>query len=166
MIEICKNLFVGDQNDYEFNVKTHDRWAVIHACKEPYHRQALGYSGRAASKDHPEYLFTIRGNRLILNLVDVDNPDWISPIIVDKAIEFIDEARRNSKKVLLHCNQGMSRSAGIGFLYLAHIGVFKDMSFEDAEVQYRSIYPPYNPARGMREFIKMNWNQYKILGGF
>jgi len=162
MIEVYKNIFVGDQNDYEFKVKQLDDWAVVHACKEPYHRQALGYTGRAANKNHPEYLFAIRGNCLILNLVDVDNPDWISPIIINKTMEFIDEAIENGKSVLIHCNQGMSRSAGIGFLYLAHIGFFSGMSFEKSEKKYIELYPPYNPARGIHEFIKINWVNYIV----
>jgi len=161
MIEIYKNVFVGNEIDYERTVKYQDGWATVHACKEPYHRQALGYSGRAVSKDHPEYLFALRGDHLILNLVDVDNPDWISPVIINKAIEFIDDAIESGKPVLIHCNQGMSRSAGIGLIYLAHIGLFKDMTFEAVEKNYMTIYPPYNPARGMREFVRLNWEQFR-----
>ena len=165
MIEIYDNIFVGDQNDYESKVKSQTGWAVIHACKEPYHRQALGYSGRAASKNHPEYLFAIRGEHLILNLVDVDNPDWISPIIINRAVEFISEAHKNSKPILIHCNQGLSRSAGIGLIYLAHIGQLNNMSFEDAEEEYQLIYPSYSPAKGMREFIRNNWKKYTTVEG-
>ena len=54
MIEIMHNLFIGSQSDYENIVKYESGWYVIHACKEPYHRQALGYSGRAVSKDLSE----------------------------------------------------------------------------------------------------------------
>ena len=83
----------------------------------------MGYSGRAASKDHPEYLLAVRDNRLILNLIDVDNPDWVSPTIINKAIEFIDEAIADGKHVLIHCNQGMSRSPVIGLLDKANKAV-------------------------------------------
>lgn len=100
--------------DYQNNVKSLDGWAVVHACKEPYHRQAVGYSGRACAKSHPEYLLAHRGNHLMLNLVDVDNLDWVSPIIVDEAINFIDVSLSQGMNVLIHCNRGMSRSAGLG----------------------------------------------------
>lgn len=73
MIERYSDLFVGNQDDYESNVKYKANWAVVHACKEPYHRLALGYSSKAAPKNHPEYLFAKRTNRLILNLVDADD---------------------------------------------------------------------------------------------
>ena len=35
MIEVAKNLFVGNQNDYENIVKFRDDFSVVHACKEP-----------------------------------------------------------------------------------------------------------------------------------
>jgi hypothetical protein len=89
MTEIHKNLYVGNETDYELKVINQDGWNVIHACKEPYHRQALSYSGRGAPKDHPEYLMAKRENRLILNLVDVENPAYIAKEIMDEALQFI-----------------------------------------------------------------------------
>ena len=161
MVEIYKNLFIGNQDDYEVNVRMQSNWAIVHACKEPYHRQALGYSGRSVSKDHPEYLMAKRENRIILNLGDVDNPDWISPLIIDEAIRFIKNKLELGMNVLVHCNQGMSRSAGIGLLFLATQGLFKGESFETAENKFRtSIYPVYNPAQGVRGYIIRNWNKY------
>lgn len=161
MIEICKNLFIGNQSNYESKVKMQTNRAIVHACKEPYHRQALGYTGRGAPQNHPEYLLAKRENRIILNLVDVDNPDWISPIIIDETIDFIRASLELGKNVLVHCNQGMSRSAGIGLLYLATQGLFRGESFENAESKYRTdFYPMYNPARGMRGYIQRNWGKY------
>ncbi len=162
MIEIYSNLFIGNELDYETNVKQQNGWIVVHACKEPYHRQALGYSGRACSKEHPEYLFALRDHRLILNLVDVENPSWVSPIIVDEAIKFIDSGLKKGLKVLVHCNQGMSRSAGLGLLYLAYIGQFHNMDFFSAEEEYRKLYPPYNPAGGIRGYCEENWSKYRV----
>ena len=160
MKQIYQNLFIGDEKDYENDVKYQEAWSVVHACKEPYHRQALGYAGRACSKDNPEYLVARRGDHLILNLVDVDNPDWISPIIIDTAIEFIFEQLERGHKVLVHCNQGHSRSAGIGLLFLAYMGLYKDSSFLDAEKAYSIIYPAYNPAAGIRDYCMSNWLKY------
>lgn len=160
MIEITKNLYIGSQENYEREVKhSSEDWYVIHACKEPYHRLALGYTGRAASKDHPEYLIARREGRLILNLVDVDNPNYISKEIIDTAIEAID-LHIGNKKVLVHCNQGCSRSATIGMLYLHSIGVISTNNFEDAEQQYIQLYPNYNPANGMRVYARDNWDMY------
>ena len=60
MVKIHNNLYIGNQQDYEGNVKGRTDWCVIHACKEPYHRALLGYTGRGAPKNHPEYLIAKR----------------------------------------------------------------------------------------------------------
>jgi hypothetical protein len=44
MIEIYTNLFIGNEQDYELRVKNQPEWRVVHACKEPYHRQLPGYT--------------------------------------------------------------------------------------------------------------------------
>jgi len=160
MTQIRKNLFVGNETDYEYKVKNQKGWNVIHACKEPYHRQVLGYSGRGAPKDHPEYLMAKRENRLILNLVDVENPAYIAKEIMDEALRFIDQSLVGGRKVLVHCNQGMSRSPGIGLLYLARKGIINNDSFQEAPAEFETIYPGINMADGMRGFLERNWNSY------
>ncbi len=117
MIEVYNNLYVGSQFDYDSSVRFQSGWAIVHACKEPYHREALGYKTNGAPKDHPEYLIAKRGNRLILNLVDVDKVDYIANSIIDEALTFINTNLSNDLKVLVHCNQGRSRSAGIAMLF-------------------------------------------------
>ncbi|HVB57494.1 MAG TPA: hypothetical protein VNE63_13870 [Candidatus Acidoferrales bacterium] len=108
MIEVHHNLFVGSQED-EVSIGGQSAWFVVHACKEPYHRQALGYTGRAAAKDHPEYLIARRPGRLILNLVDAADVNYIPAEIIDTALNDIHQ-NITSTKVLVHCNQGLSRS--------------------------------------------------------
>jgi predicted protein tyrosine phosphatase len=161
MIEIHPNLFIGNEYDYESRVRNEPGWCVVHACKEPYHREALGYSGKAAPKNHPKYLIARRGNRLILNLVDAPDPAFIPKEIIDAALEFISTSLQAGNRVLVHCNEGCSRSAGIGLLYLAKNTdkVPKD-NFLAAEAVFRSIYPPYTPKSGMRGFMMSNWCNY------
>src|ERR1039457_6195845 len=116
MIEVQPNLFVGSQDD-EASIRGQSGWFVVHACKEPYHRQALGYTGRGAPKTHPEYLIARRAGRLILNLVDVADINYIPAEIIDTALSDIHK-NIPTNKILVHCNQGMSRSPTIAFLYL------------------------------------------------
>lgn len=161
MIEILKNLFVGDQHDYQYQVSGQAGWAVVHACKEPYHRQALGYSGRGAPKNHPEYLMAYREpKRLMLNLVDADDYRYIGNELIEAAIEFIEKNLSEGLKVLVHCNQGESRGPSIGLIYLLKNKKIAVANFDSAIQQYRKMYPKYNPAKGMLDYLKVYWDKY------
>jgi len=159
MKEIFPNLFVGSEEDYNRIKNDLKGWYIIHACKEPFHRRALGYKGRGAPKDHPEYLIAERDGRLILNLVDADDPAYIPKEIIDKALETI-EREISSSKILLHCNQGMSRSAVIGMLFLHSKGLLPD-DFYEAEKKFLEIYPFYAPSNGIRMYAFNNWDDYQ-----
>lgn len=160
MKEIYTNLFVGNVEDYENIVKSKSGWNIIHACKEPYHRRLLGYTGQGAPKNHPEYLIAKRQNRLFCNLVDAPNPNFISKEIIDKCLIFIDETIKTNNKLLIHCNQGESRSPGISLLYLAIIGVIPNQSYSQAKNEFLKLYPKFNPNRGIEEFLIKNWQYY------
>jgi len=161
MIEIYPRLFVGDESDYEMSIKHKDGWWVVHACKEPYHRQLLGYTGRGAPKEHPEYLIAKRGNRLILNLVDAEDPSYIPKQIIDESLLFIENSLHSGGHVLVHCNEGESRSPSIGLLYLAiHTDVLPRESLAAAEAAFVKLYPAYNPKGGMRGFLQTYWDEY------
>ena len=69
MIEIDKNLFVGSLIDYQ-NHQFDNDYYFVQACKEPCHRKALGYTGRSADENHPEYLVAFRERKIILNMID------------------------------------------------------------------------------------------------
>ena len=164
MIEVSPNLHVGSQLD-EQTIRGHDGWFLIHACKEPYHRDALRYTGRGAPRGHPEYLIARRLGRLILNLIDADNASYIPREIIDAALEAIVE-NIGSRKVLVHCNQGQSRSPTIAFLYLAKsTPAFSGQDLGDALAQFQKLYPPYAPARGMADFVRKNWADFSDRSG-
>jgi hypothetical protein len=159
MIEVHQQLFVGSESDYEMGRGSFGAgWAVVHACKEPYHRQAIGYSGRAAAKTHPEYLIAQRGNRMILNLVDAPDPAYIPDEIMDAAVEFIHSQLAAGQRVLVHCDQGLSRSPGIAMLFLAtHTDRVSRESFELAIASFRAIYPLFSPAAGIAGWLRLRW---------
>ncbi|SFN99512.1 dual specificity protein phosphatase family protein [Salegentibacter flavus] len=158
MIEINKNVFVGNSNDYEWN-KFESDFYFLQACKEPYHRQALGYKGRSISDTHPEYLFAYRGNRLILNIVDTDSDKYFSNILFEKSLDFIEYSQKKGNKILIHCNQGLSRSPSIGLLYLAVNNKISNHSFLDAEKDFVELYPDYAP-KGIKSFLANNWQYF------
>lgn len=159
MIEVTKNLFVGNQNDYENLVKFRNDFSVVHACKEPYHRKTLEYSGRGAPKNHPEYLIARRGSRLILNLIDVDDPNYIPKEIIFKAVNFIEKELSYAKKVLVHCNQGESRGPGIGIICFARSKAVSDLPYNSVRKEFEKVYPMYNPSLGINRFLELHWKE-------
>jgi hypothetical protein len=158
---IYERLYVGDQDDFENEVRGQRGWKVVQACRDPYHREALGYKGRAAPKDHPGYLFLEKGDRLILNLLDADDSKYIPREIVDAALAFTGKWLRRGWRVLIHCNQGRSRGPAIGLLFLGtHTSIFDGLTFDEAEHRFREIYPDYDPNRGVRGFLIAHWSRY------
>lgn len=158
MIEIYPNLFIGSDADVGSWRKADP---IVHACKEPYHRNALGYSSRGAPKDHPEYLYAIRGNALCLNLVDAEDPKYIPEEVINTALYFVQKHRTHSR-VLVHCNEGRSRAPGIGFLYLStHTPLFRQQNYDHAREKFMQIYPDYAPKLGMDWYVRSHFDARK-----
>lgn len=160
MIQIIDNLYVGAQSDFENNIFDKG-WSHLLAAKEPFHRQTIGYTGRACSKLHPEYLLARRDNKLIMNLVDAPKPEFFNKDLIDAGLMFIEEELFKGQKVSIHCNMGESRSASIGMLYLIMHRHIKGDTLEDCEAEFLKIYPAYNPGTGMRGFVKENFEYYR-----
>ncbi|MEL0612910.1 hypothetical protein [Marinomonas arenicola] len=95
-----------------------------------------------------------------MNLVDAPNPAYIPKEVMGAAVEEI-TTNIGSKKVLAHCNQGMSRSPTIAFLYLLkHSKVLDSADLANALNQFKFLYPPYQPAGGVAGFVEMYWRVY------
>lgn len=164
---IAHKLWIGSEADFNEIDAFGTSWHVVHAARDPWHREALGYTGRGAPKDHPEYLLARRGRRLLLNLVDADDPKYIGRHMIDEAMQFIEAALNECAPaecpdaVLICCNQAKSRAPTLGLLYLAP---FLGPDFEEAVRQFLEKYPDYAPGRGMMEFARENWKHYHTLG--
>lgn len=157
MIEVYPRLFVGNECDGQA-ASGQDGWFVVHACKEPYHREALGYVTKAAPKEHPDYWFARRDGCIILNLIDAPNPEFIPGAVIAAAIEAI-AANLPLGNVLVHCNQGISRSPTIALLYLAlHTDLFDDCTFDQAVALFAQKYPAFKPNGGMAGYARKIWS--------
>ena len=64
------------------------------------------------------------------------------------------------KKVLVHCNQEESRAPSIGLIFMIKNKLLNVSSLEDAVIDFKKIYPYYNPAKGMIDFIRINWKYF------
>lgn len=154
MIEVLHNLFVGSLQD-EATARA-SGWSTLHCAKDPCHRAAVGYSGRALPKDHPEYLYARRGTDLYLNMVDARDPAYISHELVQTGLDFLSDAVKRGP-VLVHCNEGHSRAPGIALLWLLQNGHI------NSEHQFQKLYPDYAPNEGVHRYVRDNWNSYAAV---
>lgn len=145
MKEIYKNLYVGNDRDCrEFE------GAIVHACQSCFSRGVHGNIGDKKVFEHIDDLY--------LNLLDISSLsyDYAYPII-KKSMEFIDRKIKD-KKVLIHCNFGMSRSPSIALLYMARKGYIDNSSFKNAVKDFKKIYNCYSPGYGMRKYFEKYWD--------
>jgi len=172
MIEVIKNLYIGGDKDYE-RIKNNKGWSIVRCCKEGPggHRDTLGYTTLGAPKDK-NYLWVLKGNRLVLNMLDLDKEYSISDTdpkirtsldFIDKmvsiALDFIDKKLQSGDKVLVSCNKGISRSPTTAFLYMKKAGEFPTYKFSQARRVFKALYPPYDPNLVMNKYVKEKYVQ-------
>ena len=157
MKEVNANLFIGDDADCNVCARNPE-FSIVHACKT-CHQKALGYNRGALPSVHPNYLIYEKGAHLYLNMVDMPGeflPEFTHPIF-KTAMDFITREIQN-KKVLVHCNYGMSRSPSLGLVYLARTGVISKACLEDAANEFEARYPRYSPGTGITLYMRRNWD--------
>lgn len=145
MFELCHNLYVG--NDHDCTVFD---GAIVHACQSCFVR---GVNGAVGNKTFYE-----NNDDLYLNLLDISSLsyDYASPMI-KRSIDFIDRKIKD-KKVLVHCNFGMSRSPSICLLYMAKKGYINNSSFKEASKDFHKIYNYFSAGLGMHRYFDRYWN--------
>jgi hypothetical protein len=155
MKQISPNVFVGDDADYE-KVKDSKDWSFVRCCKfgPGGHKDTLGYETQGAPDGKDKY-WVRRGNRLALNLLDLDDPNFIDPEMIQKALDFIRD-HVDHFKVLVACNAGMSRGPTMGLMWLRTIGRMP-YGFMQSEKHYTNLYRKFDPSPGIEQFARMHW---------
>jgi predicted protein tyrosine phosphatase len=152
--EVTDRLFFGDESSC-----THEcagSVAVVHACKEPCHRRAVGYSERSLPSSHSNYLVLERGHHLYLNLIDPPAPLFMMPSFV-AFMRFVD-AQISARPVLIHCNEGRSRAPSLALLYASkRLSLFPADSYAVAAAGFRQRFP-YEPGLGIQKWLTNNWS--------
>lgn len=154
MIKINEKIYIGKEQDCFFNNK--EGWVVIHACKYPCYHKSVGF--RILPQTHPNYLVNEKSNHLYLNMVDSNQiPSKFGEPMVAKAIEFI-KNKIKENNILIHCNQGFSRSPALALVFLAKVSKeISNNSYDEAKNDFLQLYPTYNPGLGIDNYLRRYW---------
>lgn len=132
--------------------------AIVHACKEPCHKQAVCYT-KNLDPSHPDYLHRERGTDLYLNMIDPPLPLFKHESFT-LFFEFVDR-QIALRPVIIHCNQGASRAPSLTLLYMAkRLGLLPNTDYQAARREFENRFP-YSPSRGIELFLSENW---ELLG--
>jgi hypothetical protein len=160
MIQIQdSNLYVGTDVDHAAVAGNPD-WAIVNTAQNIHY----GYNGwnwtdRKPSRLDPNYLLMRRGQLISANLVDTAsrfyNMFGTSGFV--QLLDFIDEWLP-TKRVLVNCNRGESRSPSVALLSLAkRAKTISSNSYESAAADFVRIDPAYLPG-GIAGFLSSNWS--------
>jgi hypothetical protein len=164
MQQVIPKLYVGSDADV-LEAKRRG-YARLTAAKDgpDGHREILGYTTRSAPKG-PNYLFATDegGNHAAMNLIDVDDPQFIPEEMILKGIAFAQEMWKEGKTILIHCNAGHSRGPTTAMLFLRSIGELPQ-PFNRARKIYKALYPPFDPGHGMEYIARKLWDEIAPKG--
>lgn len=142
-VQLSNNLSIADME----GCKSKGDVAIIHACKHPCYEMVVG---KDVDKLSPHFFFVETGNNLYLNIIDPDE-SLFQRETFDVALWFI-KKHINERKVIIHCNEGKSRSPSIAMLYL-----FKDLPYREAQNKMIELYPDFEQSLGIDEYLGTYW---------
>jgi hypothetical protein len=153
------NIFIGTRNDLVMS--NEQEWAFVHAT-QTIHYRIFGWNKTTnkPNKNHPNYIYYEKENRLSLNWVDgaAYLYNWSGAETFNKVLDFI-EKWSIRRKILIHCDQGQSRAPTLGLLYLAkRLKSISNDSFETAKNEFIKIYPNYSPS-GIGDYVAQHWKE-------
>ncbi len=156
MREIHERIFVGN---IDVCTRSDDERAVVHACKRPCHKRAVGYDGNPSPAGE-DYLFRREADDLYLNMVDAPQPKYFGDELFEQAMQFMYQHWEAGREVLVHCKKGRSRAPSIGLLFLAaRIDRLPTETFAAARREFEELYPKYTPNSGIEAKLRENWSQ-------
>ena len=150
-------LYVGTKEEYNNAVAQGMKivCALNRATGFVTHQSKVGWEGRGCNKDNPNYLYKEEENAIYLNMIDGNNPDYVSDKMIDAALIFIRRNLEENNKVFVYCSLGESRSPSIALMYLLEYGhIKKEAALQKFKEDY---YPNYFPKDGNKFYILRRW---------
>lgn len=155
MIRVTHNLSYGDLEDC-FEAPT--GWAVVHAAKHPCFAQRCGQP----KPSEANYLSQREGDNLYLNMVDPERPLFRREMF-DQFLSFAREMRQQGKPLLIHCNQGESRSPSLAILFLAKVAQQLPDNYQQAVIEFQKMSGrTYRPSGGIKQWLNDRWHEIQV----
>jgi len=93
-------------------------------------------------------------------MIDPPTP-LFKPQLFVASLDFI-EKHISERKVLIHCNLGLSRAPSIALLYLAkRAKVISGEDYRKATQDFVKLFPSYQPARGIALYLGIHWLEFQ-----
>lgn len=156
-MEQIKNLklFVGRKEEYQSAVQR--GMSIVCALNRAdgfqTHQSVVGWKGRGCDPSSPYYLFIRYQDEIYLNMIDAEDPKYISDIMINAALDFIHKHLSNDKEVFIYCSLGESRSPSLALIYLLEYGLI-ERSQDTFNIFKNEYYPFYNPKMGNLLYIR------------
>ena len=134
--------------------KRDEEWYLVNVANT-LHLKLHGWPHRA-DKTSPYYVIHETSKWISVNWVHSPNPQLFNfqnngVNIVKQVLAFIQKRHEENKKILVTCDQGLSRSPSIALLYLARISqTIPATTFFEAYNEFVKIYPLYQPGEGIK----------------
>lgn len=160
MTELIPNLFIGTIE--EIPVEISDDWRIVNVASTYHYRIHKWFKGQDYKKNH---CYLLHQDHKTISVNWVDGPEVYFDYqgrgveVVESMMDFIDRSFVHGKKVMIICNQAISRSPSIALLYVAKRGGFVKSTYEEAKGTFLKVYPSYQPSVGMEAFLKHHWEE-------
>lgn len=120
------------------------------------HQSVVGWSGRGCNPRDPHYLYMRNDYAIYLNMIDGNDPSYVSDIMIDAALEFIDYWVGENEKIFIYCSFGESRGPSIALMWLLENDLI-ERSGNTFKIFKEEYCRGYNPGRGNLLYIKRRW---------
>ncbi len=128
--------------------------AIVHACKDPCHKDAVGY-GRQLDSAYADYLCREQDRHLYLNMIDPPVPLFKREMF-GRFFAFVDR-QIAERPVVIHCNRGRSRAPSLTLLYMAkRMQLLPDTDYPSARAAFEQRFP-YDPCKGIETYLSTEW---------
>lgn len=128
--------------------------ALVHACKS-CHSKLCGQP----AKDAADYLFAEDDGELYLNMIDPKTPLFRLDLF-RKALDWMERRWKDGQTVVIHCDQGQSRSRSLALLLAARVGLIPSSGFFPAAATFSAqTGRPFRPSAGIVLFMQSHWRE-------